>query len=329
MDTPPEPAGLPQPDNGDDNLSHLLLAQLDEPWYRSAIRSVRDIINPPKLPPLELTSKPVPVQDIWGLYGRQKKSFAMSAGMQSAVVAMAFLLGATKPGHKAVVKAVTLLMPADDAPEATPKRDTPNDGGGGGDRSPLPPSFGKLPKATLQQYTPPVAVYSNLDPKLTMEPSIVAPPDLALPRVDSDHYGDPFGKSGILSNGPGSGGGIGTGDDGGVGSRRGPGAGVGDDGFGVGGFTAGHNITKPELLRKVEPEYSDEARKAKFSGTVVLYIEIEPNGRATNIHVQRSLGMGLDEKAIEAVRKWIFAPGKENGRAVKVPATVEVNFRLL
>jgi TonB family protein len=84
-----------------------------------------------------------------------------------------------------------------------------------------------------------------------------------------------------------------------------------------------------DLVYKVEPEYSEEARKAKYQGTVLLYVEVDPSGRATNIRVARSLGLGLDEKAIEAVKKWKFAPGKKDGRPVTVAATIEVNFRLL
>ncbi|MGD0498216.1 MAG: energy transducer TonB [Bryobacteraceae bacterium] len=364
MDTPQIAHSL-QPDNGNDNLSHLLVTQLDDPWYRTLTQSLRDLVNPPtlpplevtskpvkvveletewrrslsqnlrdlirptKLPPLELTSKPVPVMDIWGLYGRRKKSFLVSTGLQAAVVAMLFVFGATKPGHQAVVKAMTLLLPVDLAPHATPKKPSVNVGGGGGDRSPLPASLGNLPKPAPRQYTPPEAVNNNLNPKLTMIPSIIAPPDAALPQVDSDHYGDPFSKSGILSNGPGSRGGIGSGAGGGVGSQEGPGAGPGDSGFGVGRFRPGDNITRPELVHKVDPEYSEDARKAKYSGTVVLLIEIDSTGHATDIRVGRSLGMGLDEKAIEAVKKWVFVPGRQNGKPVTLPATVEVNFRLL
>lgn len=309
----------------DDNLSHLLVTQLEVPWHRSLMESVGELIRPPKLPPLELTSKPVPVKDIWGLYGRQKKSFMMSAGLQAAAVAALFIVGAEKPVQQAVVKAVTLLIPADVAP--TPKKDLLK--GGGGDRSPLPASFGNLPKPALKQFTPPKAVYANLDPKMTIEPSIIAPPDAALPHIDSDRYGDPFSTFRVSSNGPGSRDGIGSGDKGGVGSLSGPGAGSGDDAFGDGRIRPGVNVTKPELVRKVEPEYSEDARKAKFSGTVVLYIEIDPTGHATHIRIQRSLGMGLDEKAMEAVKKWLFVPGKQNGKPVTVPATVEVNFRLL
>jgi TonB family protein len=83
------------------------------------------------------------------------------------------------------------------------------------------------------------------------------------------------------------------------------------------------------VLHKVEPEYSEEARKAKYQGTVLLYIEVDPSGRPTNIRVQRSLGLGLDEKAVEAVRQWKFKPGYKDGKPVTVAATIEVNFRLL
>jgi len=82
-------------------------------------------------------------------------------------------------------------------------------------------------------------------------------------------------------------------------------------------------------LFKVEPEYSEEARRAKYQGVVVLYAEIGRDGRARNLRVTRSLGLGLDEKAIEAVAKWRFRPGYKDGRPVTVAATIEVNFRLL
>jgi periplasmic protein TonB len=78
----------------------------------------------------------------------------------------------------------------------------------------------------------------------------------------------------------------------------------------------------------VEPQYTEEARAAKFQGTVTLYAEITPDGTATNIRVLHSLGLGLDEKAIEAVKQWRFKPGQKDGKPVTVAATIEVNFRL-
>jgi TonB family protein len=94
-------------------------------------------------------------------------------------------------------------------------------------------------------------------------------------------------------------------------------------------FRVGGGVTPPRLLLKVEPAYTEEARMAKYSGTVVLQVEVWPDGRAHNITVIRGLGLGLDEEAIKAVQKWSFEPGKRDGQPTAVAATLEVNFRLL
>jgi TonB family protein len=319
------------PTTAEDHLSRLLVEGVEEPWFRSLFRNIKDIIDPPKLPPLVLTSKPIAVKDIWGLYGSQKKSFFMSSGFEITVIAIMFALASSQAVQDKVKQTFTLISPIDLAPpDAPPKNQAMQGGGGGGDRSPLPASKGRLPKASLRQFTPPVAVYNNLNPKLAMEPSIIAPPDVNLPQVNMSVYGDPLAKIGPPSNGPGSGGGIGSGSGGGVGSGKGGGFGPGEGG-GVGGgvYRVGGGVTAPVLLYKKEPEYSEEARKAKYQGTVLLYIEVDPSGKATNIRVQHSLGLGLDEKAIEAVRQWKFKPGYKDGKPVTVAATIEVNFRLL
>jgi TonB family protein len=93
-------------------------------------------------------------------------------------------------------------------------------------------------------------------------------------------------------------------------------------------YRVGGGVSAPALLFKSEPEYSEEARAAKYQGTVLLYVEIAPDGTAQNIVVLRRLGLGLDEKAIESVRRWKFRPGMKDGVPVTVQATIEVNFRL-
>lgn len=331
-------ADLSQPNNpfynnADDHLSRLLVSEVEEPWYHSFIKNLKETLNPPKLPPLVLTSKPVAVKDIWGLYGRQRKSFMMSTGFQVAAVGLLFTVFSTKPVQNAVKATMSLVMPTDVneyTPKAAPKKQAMGGGGGGGDRSPLPASKGRLPKASLRQFTPPMAVVNNPNPRLTMEPSIIAPPDVSLPNVNMAQYGDPLAKIGPPSNGPGSGGGIGSGSGGGVGSGKGGGFGPGEGG-GVGGgvYRVGGGVTAPIVLSKKDPEYSEEARKAKYQGTVLLSIEVSPSGAASNIKVVRSLGLGLDEKAIEAVKQWKFKPGYKDGKPVTVAATIEVNFRLL
>ncbi len=98
---------------------------------------------------------------------------------------------------------------------------------------------------------------------------------------------------------------------------------------GSGVYRVGGGVTAPKLLYKTEPEYSEIARATKYQGTVTLQVEIGPDGLAHNIQVVRSLGMGLDEKAIDAVSQWHFAPGTKDGQPVTVAAAIEVNFRLL
>jgi TonB family protein len=91
---------------------------------------------------------------------------------------------------------------------------------------------------------------------------------------------------------------------------------------------SGLKTTAPRLIHKVEPEYSEEAREAGLEGTVVLGIEVGADGQAHDIRVLRTLGKGLDEKAVETVRLWKFEPGTRDGKPVAVQATIEINFRL-
>src|ERR1700733_3561249 len=102
-------ADLSQPNNPynpDDHLSRLLAPDSDEPWYRSFIQNVKEAINPPKLPPLELTSKPVPVKDIWGLYGRQRKSWMMSTGAQVFAVVLVLTVFSSKAVQEKVKESI-------------------------------------------------------------------------------------------------------------------------------------------------------------------------------------------------------------------------------
>ena len=83
------------------------------------------------------------------------------------------------------------------------------------------------------------------------------------------------------------------------------------------------------MIRKVEPDYTEKALKAKLQGVVTLAVEVWQDGKTHNIRVLRGLGMGLDEKAIEAVEQWVFEPGRKNGQPVKVAAQIRVSFRIL
>lgn len=90
----------------------------------------------------------------------------------------------------------------------------------------------------------------------------------------------------------------------------------------------GGGVSRPRAIYDPDPEYSEEARRAKYQGTVLLWVIVGPDGRPRDIRVQRSLGMGLDEKAIEAVRQWKFEPSMKEGHPVAVQVNIEVSFRL-
>lgn len=305
---------------------------ISKPWYQTFLSDLKDTLFPPKLPPLEVTSKPVQVKEMFSRPEYRGRSQFMSVAIHVGLVALAFTVGTNPTVQKAVKDSVTLIAPdiAPYQPEMPVKKQAMGGGGGGGDNSPLPPSKGRLPRASLKQFTPPQAVLNNPNPRLAMEPTIIAPPDANLPQVNMPNFGDPLARIGPPSNGPGSGGGIGTGSGGGVGSGRGGGFGPGEGGgFGGGAFRIGGGVSAPVPIFKVEPEYSEEARKAKFQGTVLLAIVVDETGKTANVRVIRPLGMGLDEKAIEAVMKWRFRPGYKDGKPVPVMANVEVNFRLL
>jgi protein TonB len=303
-----------------------------EPWYVDFLHQIRDLIKPEKLPPLQVTSKPVAVKEMWEHTGRGKYTTTISVLAHILFIGLLvipFTLGVIELTPKtAPVYIATDLKPYElTAPPAAQKA---GGGGGGGDRSPLPASKGALPKPAKIQLAPPQAVIKNPDPIIPVTPTIIAPPDIQLPQVNMDQWGDPLSTGLLASNGPGIGGGIGSGSGTGVGPGKGPGFGPGEGGgAGGGAFRVGGGVSAPRLVHKVDPEYSEQARKSKFQGAVVLSVVVQKDGSVRDIRVVRSLGLGLDEKAIEAVRQWRFQPGEKNGQPVDVMAQVEVTFRLL
>jgi len=319
--------------SGQPELNLLLPKDAEQPLWKSLFRNLDDYFFPKKLPPLVLTSKPEPVRDIWGFYNYSKRG-AMGSTIVH-IVAIAGLIALTYLGRQVVQQVqkheeVTLVAPDLNAVPLPPSKTQVGGGGGGGDRDKLQTPKGKLPKTAMEQITPPQMVVRNEKPKLTAEPTVVVPPQIKI-ASNMPNLGDPYSHlpSGPPSNGTGSGGGIGTGSGGGVGSGAGPGVGPGRGG-GIGGgvFRVGGGVSAPKALFAPDPEYSEEARKAKYQGVCVLWLIVAPDGRPRDIKVARSLGLGLDEKAIEAVKTWKFEPAMKDGKPVAVQINVEVSFRL-
>lgn len=310
-----------------------LLRPKEPSLIESLVQNLKDALFPEKLPPLKLTSRPVAVRDIW-----EKKDPKKSAGTSLMVHAaiIAALIAASLVGKGVVQQvnkkdAVTLVAP--DISEYMPMTKpgpTMGGGGGGGDMSKIQAPKGKLPKVAPTQITPPAIVVRNDNPKLAVEASVIAPPSVKLPTNNMPTIGDPITKvAGPASNGVGSGGGIGAGRGTGIGMGTGAGVGPGEGyGFGGGPPRVGNGIAAPRPISTPDPEYSEEARKAKYQGVVVLWLIVDQNGNPKQIKVSRPLGMGLDQKAIEAVQHWKFEPATKNGQPVAVQINVEVNFRL-
>ena len=91
-------------------------------------------------------------------------------------------------------------------------------------------------------------------------------------------------------------------------------------------------IIAPVPLRRIEPQYTEEARKARLQGSAIVQVQVRPDGTVASdgITIIQGLGMGLDEKAVESVKQWIFKPAYKNGKpaGITMPVSVQVEFRL-
>jgi periplasmic protein TonB len=257
----------------------------------------------------------------------------LSVGIHAALVGLALIpWAATLPARPAVKEtSIVLNLPENivSVPVQLPAR--MQGGGGGGKHELTPASRGVLPRAADKQVAPPdPEPPKNPDPSLIVEPTIVAPQLATLRPINLLNIGDPNGIAAPPSSGTGTGGGIGDGGKGhGVGSGNGPGTGTGDGGGCCDGtYHVGGGVTSPTVLSRVEPEYSEEARKARYEGTVLLEAIIRKDGRIDTIRLLRSLGFGLDQNAIDALKKWRFHPGLKDGKPVDVMLNIAVSFNL-
>jgi protein TonB len=270
-------------------------------------------------------------------------SFGSSLVHGAFVVAMLWMTSGapqTAPSQDAAPRLVFLALPG------------PGGGGGGGGlQNPLPPRKAATPSAFKRQQpaldasvnrspvkkAPPIAERPRpAVPTPTSKP-VVEPPlpssRIVAPVVatsnDAQHDGTLQARADSASQGAGTGGGTGvgrgTGDGEGLGS--GIGAGIGG-GTGGGPYRAGSGVEPPRLLREVKARYTDEARRRGTTGNVILEIVINRDGAVSDVTVRRGLGAGLDERAIEAVRQWKFAPARRLGEPVDVMVEVAVEFML-
>jgi protein TonB len=296
-------------------------------------QNIKDWLNPPKQAPWKGTSKPIAVKDIWSKDTQFTRVQALSLAFHVIVVVLIllpFIHELMSPPLTNAKSNVEVTDISEYLKKLPPSAKPAGGGGGGGAHELLPATKGKAPKFAMTQFTPPKAI-TNPNAALKMTPTLLGPPDLNLKQPDAKNWGDPLGKVLNESNGSGGGNGIGSGNGTGVGSGNGAGLGPGE-GYGTGGGvpgagTGGYGM--PACVYCPQAEYSDEAVKAKYQGTVYLIATITAEGKATDIQVVKGMGLGLDEKAIAAVRTWRFTPARgPNGQPASVRQTIEVQFRL-
>jgi periplasmic protein TonB len=297
--------------------------------FASLYEAIHEVFFPTKLPPLELTSTPIPVADPMAT---KKNPVAWTIAAVVNLAILAILLFAFRNKIIAVIKNPTLSnMDINLAPfkPKTPKAGNIGGGGGGGSHDPLQVSKGRLPQRAPDPIVPPAV--ATHDPIVKIQPAVDLQKDIKLPdNPNLPNFGISSSPSVVLSNGSGASG-MGSGKGGGVGSGTGAGVGPGYGGnTGGGPRRIGDGVTEPKPIFAPEAEFSDEARRAKYEGTVVVTLIVDAQGNPQNVHVTRSLGMGLDEKALEAVRQYKFKPAmdKSTNKPVPVLLSIEVRFRL-
>jgi len=289
---------------------------------------IRDFFSPPRQAPLPPGIKPIKVKDIWSKDENFGTSQMLAVGLHIVVIGLLVIPIFTNvlPASTEAKNKQVNVTPLDISPymaKLPAGNDKAGGGGGANNHTLTPTSKGKLPKFTMTQFAAPQAKILNLNPKLAMDPTLLGPPDLKIPSPNMANFGDPLGKSVTDSLGNGNGTGIGSGSGGGLGPGEG-------GGTGGGVFRAGLNgVGSPMCIYCPQPEYSDEARKAKYQGTVLLDVTVTADGRVISPIVIKGPGLGLEEKALSQVRNWKMRPAVgPSGKPVNCRVQIEVTFHL-
>ncbi|MFP5268650.1 MAG: energy transducer TonB [Acidobacteriota bacterium] len=321
---PPPPTHQAEPGHAEPDqpsqpeIVHLSGELKEDGIFASLLANIRDAFFSPKLPPLVLESKPIPVPDRMATK-RSPASAAIAVGIHVLAILLIALLIASQVKVMTSQKNLATVSVPTTPPPLAPRLQAI--GGGGGQHDLAPVSRGRLPVLAQKQIVPPMAP-PTVAPKLAVVPTVVVQKNINLANNALPNLGMPTSPLKGISLGNGTGTGIGSGS----GSGIGPGSG-GNMGGGV--MHIGGDISSPVVIYEVEPEFSEEARKAKLSGNVVVYLWVDADGKPSHVRVVRGIGMGLDQKAVDAVRQYRFRPAMKDGKPVAVDMYIEVNFQIL
>lgn len=263
-------------------------------------------------------------------FKHDKTSSAISFAVHAVVIALVLML-AIKTRTIAMQEPSTIVTPVDFTvsapPMILPVAKSMGGGGGGGARDIVEASKGHLPSVVAKmQITPPQIIRIDR-PKLGIEPT-------ELVRIPDNNNLPNFGMTNspqiaLASQGRGSGSGFGQGVGGGIGAGHGSGAGPGSGGgYGGGLMSVGGGVSAPLVIHSVEPEFTDDARKANYQGNVSIKLIVDSQGNPQDVRLVSHLGMGLDQKAIEAVKQYKFRAATYQGHPVSVEIVMDVDFHL-
>ena len=319
---------LPEPSNARDRALFSLTEFEQQPLWRELAANVRERLFPLRLPPLELSSLPVPVPDRMAMRPN-RWAFGSAAIVNSGIVALVLVLalraGRPSPPFASPVDKFVIK----DYPLLAAMRQRASDGSsGGGANDAVEANKGRNPMQDLHPLAP-VQVPVLENPKLSIENKIAVPPDVKLPdNPEMAMIGvHESANVTLTSGGPGGPVGIGSGRNGGDGpgnGQRGWGPGSGDGIF----VPVLNGVSQPIPIFTPEAEFSDEARRHKQQGACTISVVIDAQGNPQNPRVVQPIGMGLDEKALQAVMRYRFKPAKKDGKPVAVRIAVVVDFRL-
>jgi protein TonB len=260
---------------------------------------------------------------------KDSKSKTISIVLHFAIAGLVVWLGVAQHNIVKVPDSVTTIKFSlfDPPPPVMPVAKIEGGGGGGGEQKIAPPVKAELPKPSPHVQLLPAQIARLAQPKLAVEPTSQVNlqvagnmPNLGMP--DSPQIA-------LASQGSGAHSGFGAGMGGGIGAGHGTGSGVGSGGgYGGGVMSVGGGVSAPEVIHSVDPQFTDEARRTNQQGTVAIQLIVDSQGNPQDARVVRHLGMGLDQKAIDAVHQYKFRPAMYQGHPVAVQMVIEVEFRL-
>lgn len=284
-----------------------------------------------------LRSQAAPVDFQWkgidlSTIKRDRKSSTISFILHAGIVSLVLWLGmnartAVVAPTETVTKVDFTLYAPPPPPKILPVAKVQGGGGGGGAHQIIEPTRGHPPAIVAKMPVMAPQMLRIDRPKLAAEPAEAVKMPESSPTLNVGMSNSP--QIALASQGKGGGSGFGSGLGGGLGMGRGIGAGPGSGGgYGGGLMSVGGGVSAPQVVHSVEPEFSAEARQANFQGNVGIELIVDAQGNPQDIRVTRHLGMGLEQKAIEAVRQYKFRPAMYQGHPVAVQIVIDVAFHL-